>query len=253
MSVPVPINISIKQPPVGWTAKSPNQFQALATLVASLLSGTMTASLLTGQIGGSAPSTDVGPWQNGNEWWFYDLATHQYWPSQQGTPVGSVMMWGNANTATVPSRWLLCQGQALSIATYPRLYAAVGHTWKRNPASGYFYLPPPAVFFANAPNFYAPNDPNLDWSQSPDRSVNITGGRQEETITPTNLPAAKISIPFVNAKLITGNNNQPNIQLTGSSYSYPVTDEFGAQLGADQQNVSVMPPFAVVYFIIKYM
>jgi hypothetical protein len=51
----------------------------------------------------------------------------------------------------------------------------------------------------------------------------------------------------------TGNNNQPNIQLTGSDFVYPVTDESGNPLGANQQNVAVMPPFVNVHYVIKYM
>lgn len=257
MSVPVPVTISMAAPPLGWTAQTPNQFQKLATLVASLMTGSITASFLTGQVGGSAPSSDIGPWANGNEWWVWEPATSvspaQYQPSQQGAPVGTIMMWANGNAATVPARWLLCQGQALAIATYPRLYSAIGNTWRKKPAAGVFYLPPPAVFFANAPGFYAPNDPNFDASQSPDKSVNITGGRQVENITPLNLPACKISIPVINTQMNTGSTNMPNIQLTGSNYLYPVTDEFGNQLGANRENISIMPPFCVVYFVIKYM
>jgi microcystin-dependent protein len=254
MSVPVPVNISIGKPPVGWTAQSPDLFKDLASLVASLLSGTITASFLTGQIGGAAPTSDIGPWQNGNEWWFWDpsVTPHQYWPSQQGAPVGSVMMWGTQSDASVPARWLLCAGQSVPIATYPRLYNAIGHTWGGS-SSTTFKLPPAAMMFLNAPNWFPPNDPHQDYSHSPDGSVNVRGGWEVATLSAQNLPAAKISMPVINAKLITGNNNQPNIQSTGSSYLYPVTDESGKPLGAGQQNISVMPPFVVVHYVIKYM
>lgn len=251
MSVPVPINISIAQPPVGWTAQSPDRFKELATLVASLLSGRITASFLTGQVGGSAPTHDIGPWQNGNEWWFWDPITHQYWPSQQGAPVGSIMMWGTEPVGSVPSRWLICQGQQVPIATYPRLFNAIGYTW--GGGGGSFGLPPGAVMFLNAPNWYPPDDPHYDASQSPDGYVNIRGGWQVATLGSENLPAAQIKIPFINTQMITGATQVPNIQLTGSQYLYPVTDEQGNQIGVNQQNISIMPPFVTVYYVIKYM
>jgi microcystin-dependent protein len=251
MSVPVPVSISIAQPPVGWTAQSPDQFKQLTSLVASLLSGTITASFLTGQVGGGAPASDIGPWQNGNEWWFWDPLTHQYWPSEQGAPVGAVMMWGTQSPASVPARWLLCKGQLVSTTTYPRLFNAIGYTWGGSGTN--FGLLPAAVFFLNAPNWSPPSDPHEDGSQSPDGIVNIRGGWQVATIQAQNIPAAKISIPVVNTQMDSANNNQPNIQLTGSDFTYPVTDESGNPLGAGQQNISVMPPFVNVHYVIKYM
>lgn len=251
MSVPVPVKISIAPPPVGWTAQSPDRFKELATLVASLLSGSLTASFLTGQVGGTAPTHDVGPWQVGTEWWFWDPRTHQYWPSEQGAPVGAIMMWGAQPVSSVPSRWLLCSGQGVATATYPRLFNAIGYAW--GGGGGVFNLPPPAVMFLNAPNWYPPDDPHYDPSQSPDGYMNIRGGWQVATLTAENLPAAKIQIPFKNTQMVTGTTQQPNIQLTGQQYLYPVTDEFGNPIGASQQNISIMPPFVVVHFVIKYM
>jgi microcystin-dependent protein len=250
MSVPVPVNISIAQPPVGWTAQSPDRFKELATLVASLLSGSITASFLTGQVGGSAPTSDIGPWANGDEWWFFDPVTHQYQPSQQGSPIGSIMIW--CIKGHIPSRWLICKGQALNVSDYPRLYTAIGNTWGGTPGSN-FNLPPSAVMFLNAPNWAPPTDPHFDKSHSTDGVTNIRGGWQVATLSPKNLPAAKISIPIINTQMNTGNQNQPNIQQTGSSYLYPVTDENGHQIGANQQNLSTMPPFVTVHFVIKYM
>jgi microcystin-dependent protein len=237
---------------VGWTAQSPDRFKELATLVASLLSGTITASFLTGKIGGSAPTSDVGPWQNGDEWWFWDPTTHQYWPSEQGAPVGAMMMWGTQPVAAIPPRWLLCKGQNESASIYPRLFQAIGYTWGGSGDS--FWLPPAAVMFVNAPNWNPPaGDPNYDDSQSPDGSIAIFGGSQVAALVPTNIPPAKISIPIVKTQMITGNTLEPNIQTPGLQYLYPVTDEHGVPLGTNQQSISVMPPFVTVHYVMKYM
>jgi microcystin-dependent protein len=241
---------------VGWTAQSPNLFQELATLIASLLSGSITASFLTGQVNGSAPASDIGPWANGDEWWFWDVSTNAYQPSQQGCPIGTVMMWGTRPITSVPPRWLLCKGQGLPIATYPRLYTAIGDIWGTVAFDGVtFYLPPPAVLFLNGAGFTdTANDPNYNDSNSTDGQTAIRGGSQTAKLVANQLPAAKISIPLVNTQQITGNTNQPNIQTPGSDqYLYPVTDENGNPLGTGQQVIPVMPPFVVVHYVIKYM
>lgn len=251
MSVPIPIDISIAPPPVGWTAQSPNLFQDLTTLVASLLSGEITASFLSGQVGGNAPATDIGPWANGNEWWFWDITTQQYQPSQQGCPIGTIAMW--CTPGNIPPRWLRCMGQKIPISTYPRLYNAVGGIWGGD--STHFRLPPSAVMFLNAPNFVPVTGIAFDDSQSPDGQVFITGGAQSAMIQANQLPACQIQIPFVNTQMIIGTTiSIPDLQQPGSSkYSYPVTDENGVQLGVHQQALPTLPPVAVVHFIIKYM
>lgn len=254
MSVPIPLDLSIAPPPVGWTAQAPNQIGQLATLVASLLSGQITASFLIGQVGGSEPATNLyGPWANGNEWWFWDITTQQYQPSQQGCPIGTIAMWCLPAHVNIPSRWLRCFGQMIPISTYPRLYNAVEGIWGQD--ATHFRLPPPAVMFLNAANFVPASGITVNDSQSPDGQVFITGGSQTAMLKANQLPACKISIPFVNTQMIIGTSiSIPDLQQPGSTkYSYPVTDENGVRLGAQQQALPTLPPVALVHFIIKYM
>jgi Phage Tail Collar Domain len=49
-------------------------------------------------------------------------------------PPGSIMAFGG-DTNRIPSGWLLCDGQAMSGSTYPRLFAAISTNW----GSGYTY------------------------------------------------------------------------------------------------------------------
>lgn len=74
----------------------------------------------------------------------------KFWDGDAGTPawvevqlsmVGSVVIWPSA---TIPTNWLACEGQLVAQATYPALYAILGHSFKPpsapTPASD-FYLP----------------------------------------------------------------------------------------------------------------
>jgi len=254
MAVPVPLDIVVSAPPVGWTAQAPNRFQKLVQLIASLLSGSIDASFITGQIGGPAPNHDIGPWQVGDEWWFWDPALGSYQPSQQGCPVGTIAIW--CQRFNVPARWLKCTGQLLPISGYPALYDAIGGTWGGN--QGNFRLPPDKLMFLNAPGF-SPVTAGVDGSQSPDGLVFITGGSQTALLAPNNFPACRIQIPYVTAKLTPGNASLPNTQSPAPpGYAYPVATEsyplnLGTPVGTNQAVVPTMPPFVSIHYIIKYM
>jgi microcystin-dependent protein len=245
MAVPIPILIETTPPPLGWQGES---ILDIATLVAQCLSGSMEVSLITGQVGGAAPGADVGPWLNGDEWWVW-VPGYGYQPSQQGCPIGTVAMWGQAGGA-IPPRWLLCNGQALDIASYPRLYAVIGTNFGGE--SGAFFLPPSGRFYLNAQAFTP--DPSMGLG-SPTKLVGITGGSQEVTIPASGMPPLSIQVPFLNPEIIDDGTSFLNLQAgTGlSSNDYPVTDRYGVLVGSNQQPISVMPPYVGINFIIKYL
>lgn len=58
--------------------------------------------------------------------------------ADDGVPIGSIVPFAGANA---PTGWLLCQGQSLSRATYPRLFAVIGVTYGTGGASTHFSLP----------------------------------------------------------------------------------------------------------------
>lgn len=55
-----------------------------------------------------------------------------------GVPVGTILDYGGAS---IPSKYLLCAGQAVSRATYADLFTAIGTTWGVGDGSTTFNLP----------------------------------------------------------------------------------------------------------------
>lgn len=56
--------------------------------------------------------------------------------------VGEIRLWGG-HPLRLPPKWLLCDGTLVAKATYPELFAVIGHTWGTPPssASTQFFLP----------------------------------------------------------------------------------------------------------------
>jgi len=253
MAVPIPVNLTMKPPPVGWKAQTPGLYNALMALVASSLSGSIDASFLTGQIGGAAPASNIGPWLNGNEWWTWDPVTSQYQPSQQGCPVGTIMMWGR--NSSPPARWLPCNGASISRSTYSRLFNVIGTTWGSN-GHLVFNLPPSNCFYFNAAGWYYSFDASVPITDPGWRDgVAMKGGSQHSPLLqPSNLPPLQIMVPYLNPEMIDqGGPNVPDFRSTANVYYYPVKDENGNVLGSNQLKVPIMPPMASLYYAIKYM
>jgi hypothetical protein len=248
MAVPVPVLIEASPPPIGWQGES---VLDIATLVSECLSGSIDVSFITGQVGGPAPSSNVGPWLNGDEWWVW-VPGYGYQPSEGGCPIGTVAIWGQAGNDMVPARWLLCDGRPLNIATYPRLFNAIGTTWGVG-GNNTFRLPPSGVFFMNAQGFFL--EPGVSFNGNPDVPAGGTGGAQQVVIPASALPPLNIQVPFLNPAIIDDGTNVPDTLsgVLGAAYDYPVIDNNGVLVGTNQQPVSVMPPYVGCNFIIKYL
>jgi hypothetical protein len=247
MSVPVPIVLTLKPPPPGWTSSSPDKYADLIALIAQSLSGTMDVELLTGKVGGSQPSNNIGPWVNEEQWWVY--GSHGYQPSQQGAPVGTVAMWGG-DYANFPSNWLLCYGQEVSTTQYSALFAKVGYTW--GGSGGSFALPPASTFFFNCAGAY------MDPLVMPQTSIfaGMTGGATEQMLIAANMPQLKITLGYLYPNIIDGpGTNVPDVswQPGNAFYDFPVLNESGNPLGAIRQSVATLPPYVAVFYMIKYL
>lgn len=55
-----------------------------------------------------------------------------------GAPTGAITAYA---ATTAPSGWLLCDGSVVAQATYPALYALIGHSFGADPGGGNFTLP----------------------------------------------------------------------------------------------------------------
>ena len=89
-------------------------------------------------------------------------------------PVGTVVMYAGNN---IPNRWLLCNGQAVSVNTYNWLYAKIGVT----------YGAPNATTF-NVPDFRMRFPRGLPSGGSSGVAGN-TGGQEQVTLDTTQLPS----------------------------------------------------------------
>jgi microcystin-dependent protein len=89
-----------------------------------------------------------------------------------GTPTGGLMMWP---TASAPANWLICNGSAVSRATYATLFAVVGTTFGVGDGSTTF----------NLPNY----TDRMPIGAGSSYSVNSQGGSATTTLTTTELPS----------------------------------------------------------------
>lgn len=255
MPVPLPVDLVMGALPLGFKGN----LQEYANAIADGITATVDATFLTGQVGGNPPTSDIGPWANGGEWWFWDPATGQYQPSDQGTPVGSITIWGGQGA---PVNWLLCDGRAVARTVYSRLFQKIGETWGAGDGISTFNLPPGGVFFVNAPGFVAATQvPITPGYQG--QGVNARGGGQTITLASSNMPSMQIIQPFILATLAfktgTGSYSIPNVQGEGASVKdgenrYSVRDANGTAVGGSgiQTPASTMPPFCAANFVIKY-
>jgi microcystin-dependent protein len=248
MAVPLPVDIVAGALPLGFKG---NLQQTLNAFV-DAMSATVEATFLTGQIGGTMPTSDIGPWANGNEWWFWDPTTGQYQPTDQGSPVGSVIMWGGQG---VPNNWLLCDGRAVARTLYSRLYQAIGTTWGVGDGQSTFNLPPAAKFFVNAPGFVADVSVPVDGGFT-NQGVNARGGSQTFMVVANSLPALTALVKATDTQVNqSGATNTIRLPTQGgyNAFTEDVYAGFGGpQTGTNQQPIATLPPYCAINHIIKY-
>lgn len=262
LPIELPIDIVASALPMGFKGDLEQTHQAFADALSAQISPTfLTGKTTLAKDSEPAPTSDFGPWANGNEWWFWDPATGQYEPSNQGSPVGTIFLFGGMNVP-INGNWLLCVGQAVSRSLYSRLFQAIGETWGPGDGQSTFNLPPAAKIFVNAPGWIAdvsvPTDPKGDGTFYLAQGVNARGGQQSTKLFGAQIPPLQTKIPWINPSFTpaTAAYNIPNIQPPGvgapDQTVYPVKDTSGGVLGANQKNVPTMPPYVAVNHIIKW-
>jgi microcystin-dependent protein len=251
MAVPLPVDIVAGALPLGFKGNA----QEILYAFVDAISATVDPTFLTGLVGGTVPpSSDIGPWATaGNEWWFWDPVSGQYQPTNQGAPIGTVIMFGGAG---VPNNWLLCDGRAVARTLYSRLFQAIGETFGAGDSQSTFNLPPPAKFFVNAPGFAA-SDPSIPIDAgSTNQGVAARGGSQTFTITGNSLPALVALVKATDTQVNqSGTTNTIRLPTQGGLQAfveYIYAGFGGPQTGTNQAPIAILPPFCAINHVIKY-
>lgn len=169
----LPITFTIPSFPASFVG-DPN---ALAHAIAKSLTATIPSTkLILGQIGGSAPASNVGPWLNGNSWYVWSSGTSSYIPA-------AIVMGDTANKITLISttltadRTVTFQDQSGTVALLSDIYT-----------------PRPTVTLSGA-------TPSIDFSASTSFYLNLTANA---TMTTTgSQPGQTIAIAINNSATYT--------------------------------------------------
>ena len=252
----IPIQFVVKTLP----ADNPGNVQELLNALGACLGTTFTppTSYILGQMDGVLPQSNVGPWANQNEWWFYSGGG--YVRGSDGVPVGVMAYWGGEGT---PDNWLVCDGSEILRATYPVLFQAIGVYWGGGDGVTTFNLPPGAMFYMNDGEFTPdPQVPMIiaasnNWG-SKKTGWGIQGGAQVAALLgDPNMPALNITIAFNSTGVKTPGatglaNLYPANQTNIPFFPFQVLDPNGTPLNVQAQTqFGIMPPFAAANVIIK--
>ena len=154
-----------------------------------------------------------------------------------------------------------CDGTAKSQATYPRLFAAIGHQWATDAtdattlqAAGNFRVPNSDGRVLVGAGFAAVNaDPNLSITG---RSIGQTGGQERRTIAVANLPAIN---PTFQARRYTAAYAEtglaPVVYGGGQFDPANTTEVYDVAVpitGAAGTALETMPSFFVANYLIRY-
>lgn len=151
-----------------------------------------------------------------------------------GIPSGTVLSYAGA---TVPRGYLWCDGSAQSSAQYPDLFAAIGTTWGAGGAAGMdFNLPDFQSRFLLGGG---------GGSGLTRRSLGSKGGEEMHKLTIAEMPSHTHHY-FWYGPLVKG--------FSGNSTSAPrdTYQQVSTDPAGEDQPHNIVPPFAVVNYIIKY-
>jgi microcystin-dependent protein len=176
-------------------------------------------------------------------------------------PLGSTVGWP-LNTNPSDTNWLICDGKAISRATYATLFALVGTTWGAGDGSTTFNLPD---FRGRVPlggnNASLPNAKNGSYAT---RNLAATGGEESHVLITAELPShthtitdpghfhASNSGSFVTSTAgadagTTGTNYRTETNAASATTGITI-----ANTGSDAAHEN-MPPFLVANFIMKVL
>jgi len=124
--MPVTASLVSGQLPEGFNGNLQELVDAICDVVTVQLQQAEGETFLTGQVGGTKPTEDVGIWINDGVIyvWDEDAVPPGYRPATTATDyIGDIRM---AAHATAPTGYLVCDGTSYLQATYPDLFAVIG-------------------------------------------------------------------------------------------------------------------------------
>lgn len=154
--------------------------------------------------------------------------------SASGSPTGTIVQYAGG---TAPNGWLMCQGQAVSRATYSDLFTVIGTTYGVGDGSTTFNLPNMA---GNVPVGLNVGDTDFG-------TLGGTGGEKTHTLTVDEL--AKHSHKSLVKMQSTSGGNVSNAG-SGNSADWAVSGAIG-DTGDDKPHNNIQP-YIVLNYIIKY-
>jgi microcystin-dependent protein len=137
MALQFPITFSCAPIPTGQSLDANQYAQILVSNLQAYISG----QFLTGQIGGSAPTTDIGPWFNNGVWYYWDPGSQQYIPQSltSSFPTGSIIDFGGI---VAPTGFVLCDGSLyLRTGAMAGLFSVIGTSYGAGDGSSTFAVP----------------------------------------------------------------------------------------------------------------
>jgi microcystin-dependent protein len=105
------------------------------------------------------------------------VGTIPQWKAQSVAPTGTLIMW--AGGTTPPSGYLLCDGSAVSRASFAELFAVIGTTYGAGDGSTTF----------NLPNLQGRVPVGFDSGQTEFDAMGETGGAKTHTLTVSEIPS----------------------------------------------------------------
>lgn len=169
-------------------------------------SGNNPGGAITGQVGGTTPTEDVGIWFSDNS--IEKFINGRYQPITD-TPIGAGFPWFGVFT-TVPANYLEMDGRSLLRADYPDLYAVLGILWG-NDSDDTFNLPDARgrVPIGAGKGDYSLNQLDGLAGDMADRAVGDYFGQDwiRKENKPPGFPSGAAVKSFLNSTLIEGSNH----------------------------------------------